>query len=308
MKLYDLVELEENNSECVVLKVKEGSEDDLVKLGCFDGNEKMFRMTKGACNLCTVFSPAGARSWEWEPIESPHSRSNLALQGKAIAECIIDWFDIYIGDCEKLVDKSLEVQSKSDARSIAHSLLFIWAGSNPDKVIVKKDGVFYGSLEGGLDRAISRFENLGFAVRKGDPYFSTTDCHVLRCRAEPKEKGLSEPYSEREVAEASRILAERRKRAGSQYATGLLAAGAASYALETLNAEMDCWEDKWHRTDGLPSWDGLDRKGRLAAVLRDSLDHFEADMDAASERFRERMLDGWEEYAESPEKLVEPIA
>lgn len=53
--LKDIVEVAMNNSECVVLKVKEGHEVDLISLGCFDGDETMFRLTKGETVTCTVF-------------------------------------------------------------------------------------------------------------------------------------------------------------------------------------------------------------------------------------------------------------
>lgn len=54
-KLYDLVELLEDNAECVVLKVKDNSRLKLICLGCFSGNETMFRITKGAYHTYTTF-------------------------------------------------------------------------------------------------------------------------------------------------------------------------------------------------------------------------------------------------------------
>ena len=47
-ELCDLVEVVENNMECVVLKVKKGAGMQLIRLGCFDGDETMFRLTKGS--------------------------------------------------------------------------------------------------------------------------------------------------------------------------------------------------------------------------------------------------------------------
>ena len=55
MKLSNCVEVAVNNAECVVLKVKKGKEFDLITLGCFDGNETMFRLTKGDNHTCTVW-------------------------------------------------------------------------------------------------------------------------------------------------------------------------------------------------------------------------------------------------------------
>ena len=39
MKLKDMVELLSNNDACVVLKVKDGQEMNLISLGCFNGDE-----------------------------------------------------------------------------------------------------------------------------------------------------------------------------------------------------------------------------------------------------------------------------
>lgn len=47
MKLKDMVELLSNNDACVVLKVKDGQEMNLISLGCFNGDEAMMRLTKG---------------------------------------------------------------------------------------------------------------------------------------------------------------------------------------------------------------------------------------------------------------------
>lgn len=46
MKLKDMVELVANNDDCVVLKVKDGQEMNLISLGCFNGDEAMMRLTK----------------------------------------------------------------------------------------------------------------------------------------------------------------------------------------------------------------------------------------------------------------------
>ena len=65
-KLYDLVELLENNDECVILKVKDNMQMQLICLGCFNGNETMFRLTKGDNHTCTIFSNTGKSfSWQW---------------------------------------------------------------------------------------------------------------------------------------------------------------------------------------------------------------------------------------------------
>lgn len=63
--LKDLVTLEENNASCVVLEVKPNSFKELVKLGCFNGNEKMIRLTKGRNHTCTIWHGNANESYSW---------------------------------------------------------------------------------------------------------------------------------------------------------------------------------------------------------------------------------------------------
>lgn len=64
-KLCDLVEVVENNMECVVLKVKDGVQERLICLGYFDGDKTMFRLTKGSDHTCKVFLD-GKRPISWD--------------------------------------------------------------------------------------------------------------------------------------------------------------------------------------------------------------------------------------------------
>ena len=95
MKLRTIVELYDNNADCVVLKVKEGHEMDLITIGCFTGNETMFRLTKGKSVTCTVFYKNGkSNSWHWGyggyTLVSPETER----KGQLIQECIEEDFGI----------------------------------------------------------------------------------------------------------------------------------------------------------------------------------------------------------------------
>lgn len=95
LKLKDLVEVAVNNRECVVLKVKEGHEIDLISLGCFDGDETMLRLTKGRDVTCTVFRKSGKSfSWHWGfggyTLVSPQ----VEAMGRMIQNCIEHGFGI----------------------------------------------------------------------------------------------------------------------------------------------------------------------------------------------------------------------
>lgn len=65
-KLWDITEVVTDNKECVVFKVKEGSEMDLISLGCFDGDETMFRITKKGDHTFTIWTVGNRHfSWYW---------------------------------------------------------------------------------------------------------------------------------------------------------------------------------------------------------------------------------------------------
>jgi len=55
-KLCYLVDIIENNEECVILKVKDNKTLDLIKLGYFDGNEELIRLTKGELHVISFFN------------------------------------------------------------------------------------------------------------------------------------------------------------------------------------------------------------------------------------------------------------
>ena len=55
IRLVDCVDVIANNKQCVLLKVKEGMEMNLLATGHFDGDETMIRMTKDRdCNCYTI--------------------------------------------------------------------------------------------------------------------------------------------------------------------------------------------------------------------------------------------------------------
>ena len=95
MKLKDMVSLEANNNECVVLKVKEGQEMNLICLGCFSGNETMFRLTKGKDVTCTVFrNNDKTLSWHWGESGFTLVSEDVNKMGRMIQSCIEKDFGI----------------------------------------------------------------------------------------------------------------------------------------------------------------------------------------------------------------------
>lgn len=71
--LKDLVTLEENNTSCVILEVKPNSFKELIKLGCFSGDEKMIRVTKGRNHTYTIWHGEENKSYSWNWGESGYT-------------------------------------------------------------------------------------------------------------------------------------------------------------------------------------------------------------------------------------------
>jgi len=91
MTLYDLTTLDCNNSDCVVLKVNEGAEMELIRLGCFNGDETMFRITKGMNMTYTVFKKDG-KHYSWEP--GTLVSDAMSKRARMIQECVIRYYGI----------------------------------------------------------------------------------------------------------------------------------------------------------------------------------------------------------------------
>lgn len=89
MRLADLVTVEVNNEDCVVLKVKEGKQIELISLGYFRGNETMFRLTKGYQHTCTVwYSDGKSFSWDWGDLGHTLVSDEVSKKGDIIQHCI----------------------------------------------------------------------------------------------------------------------------------------------------------------------------------------------------------------------------
>lgn len=87
-KLSELVTVEADNEACVVLKVKEGKAMELITLGCFDGNETLFRVTKGGNHTATIWAGEKAWSWEWGMNGYTLVSDNVQEEQRVICNCI----------------------------------------------------------------------------------------------------------------------------------------------------------------------------------------------------------------------------
>jgi hypothetical protein len=98
-KLAELVKVEENNENCVLLKVKPKSSLELMKIGFFKGTEQYFRVTKNkrfATHTLTVWRKgenAWSIDWGTETTCVTETTRKMRLE---VVDCIVKDFGISI--------------------------------------------------------------------------------------------------------------------------------------------------------------------------------------------------------------------
>lgn len=176
-KLCYLVDIVENNKDCVILKVKDEKKLDLIKLGYFSGDEELIRLTKGKDHTCTVFNKDGSNfNWHWGTSGYTLVSDNLSKKGKLIEECITEDFDIYIGDNKEKIKDTMNIMSLEDSKKAEHYIkMMYW--KNDDNVSVHKDGVFYKFFDN-INLAIKHFRTLNYDVDYRKEYIAQAGCIV----------------------------------------------------------------------------------------------------------------------------------
>jgi len=87
-RFCDLVYVLENNEHCALLKVKPDCGLEMIKLGCFGGDEDMIRVARDDYNTITVFTKDG-KHYEW-------TRNTLVTESmKAKRIMIMDYFNLW---------------------------------------------------------------------------------------------------------------------------------------------------------------------------------------------------------------------
>ncbi len=177
MKLCNLVDIEDNNIECVLLKVKEDARLDLIKLGYFTGNEEYMRLTKGQDHTCTIIDKDGKSfSWYWGISGHTLVTDETSKKGKLIQACIEEDFDIYIGDNKSRVLDSLHITSLEDSKNAKHNIELMYWREHGD-VCVHKDHSYYKHFDT-INSALSHFQDLGYSIYQYDTEIAETGCVV----------------------------------------------------------------------------------------------------------------------------------
>lgn len=176
-KLCYLVDIIENNEECVILQVKENKKLDLIKLGCFDGDEELMRLTKGEDHTCTIFrSNDKPFSWYWGKSGYTLVSEKLTAMGKLIEECITEDFDIYIGENKNKVRETMNIMTLDDSSDKSHFIkLMYWKDGND--VSVHKDNTFYKFFKNTIE-AKEHFKDLNYDINFRNKYIAGTGCIV----------------------------------------------------------------------------------------------------------------------------------
>ena len=177
-KLCDLVDIEENNMDCVLLKVKENSMLDLIKLGCFEGDEKLIRITKGRDHTITIFTEKTHYSWYYGESGYTLVSKSMDLKRDLISDCIRNDFDIYIDSDKELIKKSLNIHSLKDTYNKSHDIeIMYWKGKRENEVTVHKDGQFFKHFSG-MNDAQKYFKNSNYILNFVNEYTAKTGCIV----------------------------------------------------------------------------------------------------------------------------------
>lgn len=174
-KLVNCVKIVENNEDCVILEVV-GSPFDLVRLGCFNGDEKMFRLTKGGKHTCTVWLADGQNySWFWGYGGHTLVSDQMTKRGKLIQECIEQDFEIYIGDNKRNIQKTLYIKSLDDVKHTHHDVKLMYFRS--DDVCCHIDGEYFKHFKS-VEDGIRYFQNNGYVVSPKKEEIAITGCKV----------------------------------------------------------------------------------------------------------------------------------
>lgn len=191
-KLCYLVDIIENNEECVILKVKDNKKLDLIKLGYFDGNEELMRLTKGRNHTCTIFKTNGKSfSWYWGSSGCTLVSDNVSAMGKIIESCITEDFDIYIDEDKDKIRETMNIMSLDDSNNNSHFIeMMYWKDGN--NVSVHKDNSFYKFFKNTIE-AKEHFRNLNYDVNFKNKYIAGTGCIVEEYDIF-KTKEKEEPY------------------------------------------------------------------------------------------------------------------
>ena len=175
-KLCELVKIVENNMDCVILEVT-GSMLDLIKLGCFNGDEKLIRLTKGDSHTCTVWTDANHYSWHWGIGGYTLVSDQMEKKGRMIQECIERDFEIYINGNNAHIAKTLHIKSLADTKHMTRKCKLMYWPNNTSDVVCHLDDAYFTRFKG-VNDALKHFKEHGYKITDTGKHMAQTGCIV----------------------------------------------------------------------------------------------------------------------------------
>lgn len=153
-KLEKCVTLFHNDEDCVILKTRDDKYYDLLKTGCFNGDEHMFRITKGPEKLIyTVISQRGSLIWSTGELVSDeiHKKRDLMY------DTVVYGFGIPVFGTKAELAQFNFIHNSSD--ELKHGYTFTCAGFDPEHCAFRKNDVYLGhcTKDAAWEYAIDRY-------------------------------------------------------------------------------------------------------------------------------------------------------
>lgn len=155
-KLIDLIEIEDNNEKCVVLRVLKDSRLELIKLGCFNGNEELIRLTKGPTQTCTLFYKNHTiAQWQWGYGGTTVVDASTREAGKMIERCIMYDLDILIETSS--IHGCLFIQSKGATKGMTQTYKILKRDNDATDMSLYRDGMYVRRITDEYEEDVKEF-------------------------------------------------------------------------------------------------------------------------------------------------------
>lgn len=171
-RLSQMVNIIENNYDCVVLKVKKNQFLNLIALGCFNGDETMFRFTKGRDHTYTVWHGEDNKHYSWFSGESGYTlvSDKISKQGYVIRQAIQEDFGIYIGSDP---DKIKETLYKKKPVPKSSKFVAMWFKHHTNILVHRNDEFWKGFSS--HDDFINYIKSIGGKIESTSEIYNSPD-------------------------------------------------------------------------------------------------------------------------------------
>lgn len=174
MKLVDLVNIIRNDTEMVLLEIKENNFMNLIQMRGFTGNEKLIRYTKGANHTITVWDNENkANSWDFGENGYTLVSKDMNDMRDIIVKCIEEDLDIYCGGNKEEVIKSINNFGKKKE----HKIEVMYFDQSRD-FCVHKNETYYKHFNS-IQDVLKHFIDLGYKIKfVGQSRSKETNCFI----------------------------------------------------------------------------------------------------------------------------------